>query len=307
MRIALRKPLSVLLLFVSVMAFNVCMFLGQSLNISSAKIFHMQTAGHNYEYQIQYQEYKTADIFSDAMMYIDSTATITINNYELKHTVSGLYDINALYELKNRNSELLTTPNAGYVYINPELSEIYGELAPVAYIRMLRIGCDAYRDGYYEENFAAVSKLDAYKITREDFLEKLKLDCDAMGAGRNLGELKSYVLLQFLNMKFGEQIYVFCSDDKNARNGMVAIGGANCISVLSSFIRLRKEIGLSREEAEPYIRSYLSYCLGKGQTTFRIQENSKERRMRKVPCEQVFDELFAGRMDEMKTGNLKYR
>lgn len=188
-----------------------------------------------------------------------------------------------------------------------ELSEIYGELAPVAYIRMLRMGCDAYRDGYYEENFAAVSKLDAYKITREDFLEKLKLDCDAMGAGRNLGELKSYVLLQFLNMKFGEQIYVFCSDDKNARNGMVAIGGANCISVLSSFIRLRKEIGLSREEAEPYIRSYLSYCLGKGQTTFRIQENSKERRMRKVPCEQVFDELFAGRMDEMKTGNLKYR
>lgn len=126
LRIALRKPLSVLLLFVSVMAFNVCMFLGQSLNISSAKIFHMQTAGHNYGYQIQYQEYETADIFSDAMMYIDSTATITINNYELERTVSGLYDINALYELKNRNSELLTTPNAGYVYINPELSEIYG-------------------------------------------------------------------------------------------------------------------------------------------------------------------------------------
>lgn len=102
------------------------MFLGQSLNISSAKIFHMQTAGHNYEYQTQYQEYKTADIFSDAMMYIDIASTITINNYELKRTVSGLYDINALYELKNRNSELLTTPNAGYVYINPELSEIYG-------------------------------------------------------------------------------------------------------------------------------------------------------------------------------------
>ena len=126
LRIALRKPLSVLLLFVSVMAFNVCMFLGQSLNISSAKIFHMQTAGHNYEYQIQYQEYKTTDIFSDAMMYIDSTSIITINNYELERTVSGLYDINALYELKNKNNELLITPNAGYVYINPELSEIYG-------------------------------------------------------------------------------------------------------------------------------------------------------------------------------------
>lgn len=126
LRIALRKPLSVLLLFVSVMSFNVCMILGQSLNISSAKIFHAQTAGHNYEYQIQYQEYKTADIFSDAMIYIDCTSTITINNYELERTVSGLYDINALYELKNKSNDLLTTPNAGYVYINPELSEIYG-------------------------------------------------------------------------------------------------------------------------------------------------------------------------------------
>lgn len=126
LRIVLRKPLSVLLLFVSVMSFNVCMILGQSLNISSAKIFHAQTVGHNYEYQIQYQEYKTADIFSGAMIYIDSTSTITIDNYELERTVSGLYDINALYELKSKSNDLLTTPNAGYVYINPELSEIYG-------------------------------------------------------------------------------------------------------------------------------------------------------------------------------------
>lgn len=126
LRIALRKPLAVLLLLVSVMSFNVCMILGQSLNISSAKIFHAQTTGHNYEYQIQYQEYKTADIFNDVMTYIDSTSTITINNYEIERTVSGLYGINELYELKNRNNELLTTPNAGYVYINPELSEIYG-------------------------------------------------------------------------------------------------------------------------------------------------------------------------------------
>lgn len=126
LRIALRRPLSVLLLFVAVMSFLVCMILGQSLNISSAKIVHAQTAGHHYEYQIQYQEYKTADIFSDAMIYIDSTSTITIDHYELERTVSGLYDINALYELKNKSSDLLTTPNAGCVYINPELSEIYG-------------------------------------------------------------------------------------------------------------------------------------------------------------------------------------
>lgn len=126
LRIALRRPLSILLLFVSVMSFNVCMVLGQSLNISSARIFDTQTAGHNYRYQIQYQEYKTDDIFSDAMIYIDSTSTITINNYEVERIVTGLYDINALYELKNKSNSLLATPRAGYVYIHPEFSEIYG-------------------------------------------------------------------------------------------------------------------------------------------------------------------------------------
>ena len=71
-------------------------------------------------------------------------------------------------------------------------------------------------------------------------MKQLQDDCDTIGEGQNLGELKSYVLLQVLNLKFGEQIYVFCSDDKNARNGVISIGGARCISVLSSFVRLKK-------------------------------------------------------------------
>lgn len=190
--------------------------------------------------------------------------------------------------------------------IMEELSAIYDELAPIVYRGMLENACDAYKEGYYEENFVEVSKLNELDINREKFLEKLKTDCDTIGAGKNLGELKSYVLLQVLNMKFGQQIYVFCSDDKNARMGIIAMGGANCISVLSSFIRLQKEIGFQWEDAEPYIKSYINCCLGKNQTTFKIQDTSNERRMCKVPCERVFGEMFAGKIEEMKTGNLKY-
>ena len=51
---------------------------------------------------------------------------------------------------------------------------------------------------------------------------------------------------------------MFCSDDKNARNGVVSIGGARCISVLSSFVRLKKEIGFTKEDAVPYIDSYMN-------------------------------------------------
>lgn len=59
LRIALRKPLSVVLLLIAVMSFSVCMILGQSLNISSAKVFDMQAIGHHYEYDIRYLEYQT--------------------------------------------------------------------------------------------------------------------------------------------------------------------------------------------------------------------------------------------------------
>lgn len=187
-----------------------------------------------------------------------------------------------------------------------ELAAIYGSLAPAMYREMLKNACDAYKASYFEEKFLEVSKIDDLYISQEEFLKKLESDCDDIGVGNNLGELKSYVLLQFLRIKFGQQIYVFCSDDKNARNGIVALGGASCISVLSSFIRLQKEINFKREEAEPYIKSYMSCCIGRDQTTFKVQDISKEKRMIKVPCEQVFDEMFNGKIGEMKTGNLKY-
>ena len=190
--------------------------------------------------------------------------------------------------------------------IMDELSKFYGESAPAMYANMMKTACDAYKTGYFEEKFTGISKLNYFNINKEDFLKQLEVDCNVIGEGQNLGELKSYVLLQVLNMKFGEQIYVFCSDDKNARQGIVSIGGARCISVLSSFIRLQKESGFTREDAEPYFKSYTNDCLSKEQLTFKIQDTSKAKRMCKVPCEQVFDEMFNGKIEETKRGTLKY-
>ena len=36
----------------------------------------------------------------------------------------------------------------------------------------------------------------------------------------------------------GEQIYVFCSDDKNARNGATNFEDVRCVSLVSVFIDL---------------------------------------------------------------------
>ncbi len=101
-------------------------------------------------------------------------------------------------------------------------------------------------------------------------------------AGNHLGEIKTYVLLQMLSLMLGEQIYVFCSDDRNARSGIVSIGGVRCISVLSAFIRLKKECGFGQEEA-------------------------KVLRMCKVPCEQVMREIYEEKLEETRMGGLRYK
>ena len=87
---------------------------------------------------------------------------------------------------------------------------------------------------------------------------------------------------------------------------MVNIDGVRCISVLSSFVRLKKEINFTKEDAKPYFNSYMMECLGKEQKTFKVQDISKEKRLCRIPCEQVFDEIFDGKIDELMTGNLKY-
>jgi hypothetical protein len=188
-----------------------------------------------------------------------------------------------------------------------ELRDIYADSAAAVYANMLKNGCEAYRRAYFVENFKRLQNLNYAEISKDEFLEELSKDCDEIGAGNNLGELKSYVLLQMLAVKFGEQIYVFCSDDRNARNGIVSLGGARCISVLSSFMRLSIDAHMTREEAQPYIDSYLKDNLSKNQTTFRVYDASKEMRFCKVPCEQVFDEIYAGKFELLQNGNLRYK
>lgn len=135
------------------------------------------------------------------------------------------------------------------------LESVYGEMRCGIYADLLQKACQAYSEEYYESSFGELQKIDYGKISKRGFLEKLNADCDAIGAGNNLGEIKTFVLLQMLALMLGEQIYVFCSDDRNARSGIVSIGGVKCISVLSSFVRLKKECNFGQEVAKDYINS----------------------------------------------------
>ena len=117
------------------------------------------------------------------------------------------------------------------------LSLVRGPLACATYTQMLKLACDAFSKDYFSEHYRALEEADYAAISREDYLKELeRLDIE-VGKKNNLGEIKSFVLLQVLSVMLGEQIYVFCSDDKNARNGATNFEDVRCISLVSGFSR----------------------------------------------------------------------
>ena len=80
------------------------------------------------------------------------------------------------------------------------LSLVRGPLACATYTQMLKLACDAFSKDYFLEHYQALEEADYATISREDYLKELeRLDIE-VGKKNNLGEIKSFVLLQFLSV-----------------------------------------------------------------------------------------------------------
>ena len=188
-----------------------------------------------------------------------------------------------------------------------KLVEIHGNLACFTYTQMLKDACDAFSNSYFLEHYQILEDFDFINSTKQDYLEMLKKADDEVGKHNSLGEIKSYVLLQLLSLLKGEQVYVFCSDDKEARKGAISFDNVRCISALSAFLRLKEEILWTHDLAKPYIDSYAQFCQEHKQQTFKVMEASTTARMLKVPCKQVLEEIFQDCFIELQNGFLRYR
>lgn len=191
------------------------------------------------------------------------------------------------------------------------LSQYYGIAGCVAYTRMLKDSCEAFKAGYFTEVYGDLNNLDYSFISIEEFIEKLYRLEDEMGIQNSIGEIKTFVLQQVLSFLHGERVYVFCSDDKDARQGAIAFDDTRCISVLSSFVRLKNSISFDKEAAAPYIESWLKECEEKNVKIFRVKEaNINPRqipRNLRIPCRQVMDEIFEDKFKELQDGMLCYK
>lgn len=146
------------------------------------------------------------------------------------------------------------------------------------------------------------------EISIEAFAASLHASDRTMERGSGLGEVKTFVLLQAIAFKTAaEQLYVFCSDDRDARKGAVNFHNAKCVNILSAFLWLRREKNWDATSAGPYIQSYVEFCRRYSQQTFYVLASESINTYLRVPCEKVLEEIFEDRFFLLNDGFLQYK
>ena len=258
-------------------------------------------------------------IFLDTDFYIKSVKIVSENSklIDLIMAFSGCEFCcheKTLHEISNHDDEaknwLLDQISSGKIHlytdkqIHDELGKIYGDSKYTAYCTYLAEACNAYDSQYFTTNFDVLSNYEGIP-DEATFLTNLAA-CEAViGQSQSLGEKKSAVLLQLLQFLYPGQVYVFCSDDSGARKGFTGFGDVKCLSVLSAFVFL-KDLGFGKSDLERYFDSYESICNSRQQVSFRVW-NSQLKEMIRIPCRQVFEDIFDDNYEVLQTGDLKLK
>lgn len=186
-----------------------------------------------------------------------------------------------------------------------QLQKVYGDSCYVFYMNFLNKACAVYTKDYYSTHYKDLGALDPAQIDKKEFLIALENGDQSVGEDHDLGEIKTAVLLQVLSNLHGEQIYIFCSDDRNARNGITRFPGISCLSILSIFWWLKNECDLPKDKAKVYFDSYIT-TLAESQTTFKVVESGSMDRFKKIVVTEVFEEIYDDRFLLLRNGMLKY-
>lgn len=125
LRIALRKPFSILLIITASMVFTVMLVLGWSITQSSETVYKTQTEGHNYFYEATFESYVTERTDGDALYYLSVNGLIPQINDEREQTLLGIDNNDGIYSLKNASGEKLGQLEDGMCYLPIGLSEMY--------------------------------------------------------------------------------------------------------------------------------------------------------------------------------------
>jgi hypothetical protein len=183
-----------------------------------------------------------------------------------------------------------------------ELSKLYGMTATNMYLTLLEISCETFNAGFFEKYYGSMRAIGNLEDV-DTFLAALKTCDDNIPHKKGVGEKKTYVLIQMMQIIHSNQVYVFCSDDFKARQSIAGLTEPiNCISILGVFHKLMK-MGHEKSEMQEYYDCLAAFL--KNQTEYKVWSLSGRQRMG-VTIQKVFDEIYAGKFQLLRNGDLQY-
>lgn len=116
-----------------------------------------------------------------------------------------------------------------------ELGKLYGEEATNVYLELLETSCDTFKADFYKQYYGSLNEMENLNDV-EAFLVALKECDDNVPHKMGLGEKKTYVLIQMMEIMYDNRVYIFCSDDFKARQSIASLETpVHCISILGVF------------------------------------------------------------------------
>lgn len=179
LRLALRKPVALILIIISVMSFSVMLILGFALNLSSQKIFDSQMKGHHYLYDTHFREPvpfpgTEGEETPESLPYLTADGMIEKDGEKVSQTVVGIEDGKALFELVDLEEKPLTIPGENEVVIGTALNELYGLQAGDRIV--LSLGNEDY-DAVIS-GIAYNAALNSVYISKQELAQRLALHSD---------------------------------------------------------------------------------------------------------------------------------
>ena len=122
----------------------------------------------------------------------------------------------------------------------------------------------------------------------------------------SMGEKKSLVLAQLMQLKHPGKVVIFCSDDGRARQRVAYIGNQiRCLSILSTFQKLQAD-GITKDTAREYYDSFCSFLSLHNQTGMKVWTHASSEKIN-VGFEQLFNDIYSGKFEIKGTGDLRYK
>lgn len=178
------------------------------------------------------------------------------------------------------------------------------------YQTFLKNGCTMFEKGFYESYFTELDEwVDSGKTSEDEFLTLLESCESTIGHRKNYGEVKAFVLLQTIQFLYRVEAFIFCSDDRGARQGFANIASIPCISILSVFLKLWL-LEKPYDVTQTYYQAFVDWCVNRKepQTTVKVWVFKAGTYKREcVRIEGVLTDIYAGKYEARKDGDLQLK